>query len=312
MRIFVLAAALAAFQPTGAFAFGADGHEAVCEIAYRELSSTAKEHVDRLIGQETDRRVGTFRESCVWPDFRGGVQKARRPDHYINVPRSWTGIRRQECHNAKRCLFTAIAGDVDILSSRRTTDGQKLEALKFLGHWVGDIHQPLHVSYRDDRGGNDILVEGVTGCARKGETRLHAVWDTCIPRDIMQELGLTGAGSGEAREAFGEVLHGKITPDLRQAWLASPTPLDWANESLAIARHAEVRYCYLKGARCVYSEKNDEYAENEELPNAGMRVLEPEGDYEDRFNDVVARRIQAAGVRLGALLNRIFGNPAGQ
>ena len=73
-----------------------------------------------------------------------------------------------------------------------------------------------------------------------------------------------------------------------------------------------MRYCYLKGARCVYSEKNDEYAENEELPNAGMRVFEPEGDYEDRFNDVVTRRIQAAGVRLGALLNRIFGNPAGQ
>ena len=43
-----------------------------------------------------------------------------------------------------------------------------------------------------------------------------------------------------------------------------------------------------------------------------MRVLEPEGDYEDWFNDVVTRRIQAAGVRLGALLNRIFGNPAGQ
>ena len=43
-----------------------------------------------------------------------------------------------------------------------------------------------------------------------------------------------------------------------------------------------------------------------------MRVLRPEGDYEDRFNDAVTRRIQAAGVRLGALLNGIFGSRAGQ
>ena len=239
MRFLVLVAALAVCHPTGASGFGADGHEAVCEIAYRELPPGAKERVNFLIALETDDRIRTFRESCVWPDFRVPAQRARRPEHYINVPRSWIVIGDPDCHETDRCLFTAIAHDVAVLSARETSDGQKLAALKFLGHWVGDIHQPLHVAYEDDRGGNDILVAGVKGCARKGETRLHAVWDTCIPRDIMQELGVTGAGSGDAREAFGKLLHARIAPDRRQAWLASPAPLDWANESLSIARRAE-------------------------------------------------------------------------
>ena len=308
MQILAPVAVLAVCCPTGAFAFGADAHEAICEIAYRELTPAAKGRVDRLIVLDKDSRVDTFRESCVWPDFKDRIQEERRRDHYINVPRSWTSIRQQRCHNADRCLFTAIADDVSILSSQETNDGEKLVAIKFLGHWVGDIHQPLHVSYKDDRGGNNILVEGVKGCARKGQTKLHTVWDICIPKDIMQELGVARSASGDPREAFGKLLHEKITPDQRQAWLASPTPLDWANESLALARRADFGYCYLKDSKCVYSEENDEYRENGDAPNNRMRVFEPEGDYEDRFKDVVTRRIQAAGVRLGGMLNTIFGN----
>src|SRR6202042_1022788 len=50
----------------------------------------------------------------------------------------------------------------------------KLASLKFLGHWVGDIHQPLHVSFEDDRGGNNIAVTGECG------SNLHSAWDTCL------------------------------------------------------------------------------------------------------------------------------------
>ena len=308
MRILALTCALVVFYPAATFAFGSDGHEAVCEVAYRELSSRAKARVDGLIALETDSRLNTFRDSCVWPDFRGRVQKARRPEHYINVPRNWATILHQRCHNAERCLFTAITDDVEVLSSQRTNDTEKLVALKFLGHWVADIHQPLHVSYEDDRGGNKILVAGVRGCSWNGQTKLHAVWDTCIPRDIMQEHGVASVESGDERAAFGRLLHEKITQAQRQAWLASLSPLDWANESLSIARRADVGYCTLKGNKCVYSEDNDEFLENGNASNNGMRVFEPEGDYEDRFNEVVTQRLQAAGVRLGAMLSKIFGN----
>lgn len=55
------------------------------------------------------------------------------------------------------------------------------EALEFLGHWVGDIHPPLHVSFEDDRGGNRVAAQG-TSCEN-----LHAVWDRCL---VQERLGM--------------------------------------------------------------------------------------------------------------------------
>ena len=87
-------------------------------------------------------------------------------------------------------------------------------ALKFLGHWVGDIHQPLHVSFKDDRGGNNITVSGQ--CLGK---KLHLAWDNCLV------LAAIGPDVSEA----GSDLIDSITPAMREQWTASD-PLDWANE----------------------------------------------------------------------------------
>jgi hypothetical protein len=199
-----------------ALAWGAAGHEAVCEIAYLELSPETRAKVDAIMAVETDNRIKTFRDSCVWPDFVGSIQERRRAEHYINVPRDWVGISVEECHGVPTCLFTAIRSDMAVLASPHSSIPDKLIALKFLGHWVGDIHQPLHISYEDDRGGNEILVEGVSGCARNGETSLHAVWDTCIPEEIMKRAGVARVSrNDDDREAFGKYLQGRITASQR-------------------------------------------------------------------------------------------------
>jgi hypothetical protein len=290
-----------------ALAFGADGHEAVCEIAYRELTNSARSRVDELIALDGDSRVESFRDSCVWPDFKGAVQNSRRNNHYINIPRHWTSIWYQRCHGADECLFTAIQSDAAILTNAWASDQERLVALKFLGHWAGDIHQPLHVSYADDRGGNEILVEGVAGCRRNGQTKLHAVWDTCIPRDIMEELDARNvAPDDDDREAFGGLLQQSITEAQRTSWTSSLSPLDWANESLEIARRSEVGYCFRSGNRCRYSQSTDEYVENDPADDEVKRTFSPQGDYEDQFGALVTQRLQAAGVRLGAMLNSIF------
>jgi S1/P1 Nuclease len=65
---------------------------------------------------------------------------------------------------------TAIKKDFEVLSSSGASQAQKLASLRFLGHGVGDIHQPLHVSFEDDRGGNSVLVTGICG------TNLHSAW----------------------------------------------------------------------------------------------------------------------------------------
>jgi S1/P1 Nuclease len=65
----------------------------------------------------------------------------------------------------------AIGKDLALLSSSTATEQERLESLKYLGHWVGDIHQPLHVSFEDDRGGNSV---GISGSLCRWN--LHAAW----------------------------------------------------------------------------------------------------------------------------------------
>jgi hypothetical protein len=119
-----------------------------------------------------------------------------------------------------------------VLSSR-ARDAEELASLKFLGHWVGDIHQPLHVSFEDDRGGNSISVSG------QCSANLHAAWDTCL---VLKAVG--GDVSGAATD-----LINSVTPAMREEWTASE-PRDWANESFALAEAAPTEYCSLGATSC--------------------------------------------------------------
>ena len=111
-----------------------------------------------------------------------------------------------------------ILNDSKILASKSEMIADRLLALKFLGHWVGDIHQPLHVPFEDDRGGNNITVSGE--CSGK----LHSTWDTCLVEDAV---------GADFAAATTELIDG-ITPEMITKWSASD-PRDWANESFAIA-----------------------------------------------------------------------------
>ena len=109
-----------------------------------------------------------------------------------------------------------------VLSNRNIAPKQRLEALKFLVHFVADIHQPLHCANDNDRGGNGIRVEF------NGEpTNLHAVWDTGI---------LTRAVNGNER-AYAVAL----ARSTKQSALWRGSSIDWANESYAIASAAIYR-----------------------------------------------------------------------
>jgi hypothetical protein len=122
---------------------------------------------------------------------------------------------------------TAIKRDFEVLSSNNASQAQKLASLKFLGHWVGDIHQPLHVSFEDDRGGNGVLVTGEGGTSNP-----HSAWDTCL---------VTKAVGADVGEAATDLLK-SITPAKVESWTRSK-PMDWANESFVIAEQAQTKYC---------------------------------------------------------------------
>jgi S1/P1 Nuclease len=165
-----------------AWAWGDLGHKIVCQIAFQELNDKARAEVIRLIA--LDEKFDSFTDACTWPDH----PRQRAEEHFINVPRTLQTIATAQCQGASTCLFRAIVTDREVLRTS-TDDTAKLASLKFLGHWVGDIHQPLHVSFADDRGGNFIRESGP--CVNS----LHTVWDTCI---IEKKLGADPMTVGRA------------------------------------------------------------------------------------------------------------------
>jgi hypothetical protein len=169
---------------------------------------------------------------------------------------------------------TAIKKNFDVLSSSNASQAQKLASLKFLGHWVGDIHQPLHVSFEDDRGGNSILVTGICG------TNLHSAWDTCL---VLKAVG------EDVDEAATELMK-TITPARIESWTHS-APMDWGNESFAIAEQAQTRYCIRQDASC-------------EHPSGKVTI---DAAYVLANTPIVRERLQRAGVRLAHLLDATLG-----
>ncbi len=283
LLVFLLAsiAAQSATAPQ-ALAWGDAGHRIVCQIAYLELKPDVREKVDALIA--LDPKFHTFAESCTWPDVFPPVRPA---EHYLNVRRSAQTVDAGKlCPTAGRCVATAILDDArDLALSIDAAD--RLRLLKSLGHWVGDIHQPFHVSFEDDKGGNFIDVTGL--CALS----LHLAWDICI---IEKKLG------GDDRAIAAE-LESEVSDAERSAWAAAPVDAAaiaaWATESLSLVTCPSVQYCFQHGDACWYSPDEPQFT-------GKKRTVEMTDSYLEEHGPVVRDRLKRAGVRLAAILNTIF------
>jgi hypothetical protein len=132
----LLACTFVSSWSTPALAWGDTGHRIICEIAFQELNDPARERVKAMIRQ--DPEFDTFAESCSWPDR----PRRRAVEHYVNLPRDAEGFAKDPCPVADKCVVSAIEKDLAVLSSPGAREQEKLEALKYLGHWVGDVHQP--------------------------------------------------------------------------------------------------------------------------------------------------------------------------
>lgn len=150
-----------------ACAWGDKAHQVICGVALEIVRPDTKVEIERLIAK--DPKFESFAESCVFPDH----PRIRAPEHFVNLARNASELATDECPEANTCVLSAIRKDTQILSSKREDDFERLAALKSLGHWVGDVHQPLHVSFEDDRGGNRIPTSGQC-------RDLHAAWDSCL------------------------------------------------------------------------------------------------------------------------------------
>ena len=158
-------------------AWGPLGHSVVAELAQRHLSPAAVAEVERLLAPE---HTGSLADVANWADqiqddpARAALWKQTRGQHYINFRggSDCDYVPPRDCRDG-RCVVAALQYYVGVLGDRGQSDGARREALKFVVHFVGDIHQPLHAGYRDDKGGNtyQVLFDG------KG-SNLHKVWDS--------------------------------------------------------------------------------------------------------------------------------------
>ena len=157
-------------------AWGTEGHQVVALIAQSQLTPKARAEVDRLLALEPG---ATLASVSTWADEHRNPSTASW--HYVNFPRGNCVYEEQRDCPDGRCVVGAIKKELAILEST-APDDKRLAALKYLAHFVGDVHQPLHAGYLDDKGGNTYQLQ-----AFMRGSNLHAVWDTGLIKNLYEE-----------------------------------------------------------------------------------------------------------------------------
>jgi hypothetical protein len=279
----ILAALLALSPAQSAFAWGPEGHRMVGDIADRFLTAQTRAQIVKLLeidrtadGQPSGRH--TLGEIANWADEIKDTEwgKRRGPWHYDDVPLCEAADYAKYCRSG-RCASAQLARQIEILSNERARPGQRNEALKWVVHLVGDLHQPLHAANRGDRGGNRVQVSffGERDNPPYGTLNLHAVWDVSMMRRLIADRG------GERA-----IVSAPIADSDRNAWEKGSIS-DWIGESHRIARDAV--YPFLPVAASCSSKIVD--------------VVSIDQTYYAKAVPVIEIQIRKAGVRLARMLN---------
>jgi hypothetical protein len=200
--------------PLPAWAWGAEGHEIVAEIALQELTPAARARIAAILGSDA-----MLVHVSNWADEIRDQRPETGSWHFVDIPLQAPGYDVARDCAGDNCVVAQITNTRAILAAPSSSSGAKQAALRFLIHLVADVHQPLHAEDNQDRGGNAVHVS-----ERGTRTNLHHVWDTEVV-----------AALGNNVDAIATALERDTTPAERKAW-AGGTPADWANESHAIAR----------------------------------------------------------------------------
>ncbi len=206
---------------SNALAWGRDGHRIIAEIAEQYLGATTVKQVRDLLALEN---VTTLADISTWADYIRLQRRDTAPWHYVNIPihpRPSTSAaynRERDCPH-DNCIVARISMFEGVLGDKDAPPIQRLEALKFIVHFVADIHQPLHCSDNNDGGGNGILVE-----FNGSPTNLHSVWDTGI---------LASAIFADERDYARRLVKSINQEDLSK-WQEGSL-IDWVNESYRLS-----------------------------------------------------------------------------
>jgi S1/P1 Nuclease len=288
----ILALSILVAVPQQASAWGDDGHMVVALIAQQYLMPSARMEVASMLAVDTDPLTKhDIASEATWADkYR---DEDNRKDHYDETER-WhfvdMEISAPDINTAcfgrtplpagavasngppEACVVDKVKQFAAELAALGTDPEERIFALKFLLHFVGDMHQPLHSSDNHDRGGNDVKVSA-DGITHRSRDELHGYWDTQFVDGI-----------AKPPSALATKLLAQITPAQAETW-AQGEPDDWAMEAFAISQQ-------------------DAYG-NPPLSKARPQHLD--AAYVAKAEEDVALQLSRAGVRLAALLNKALG-----
>jgi len=257
------------FFQSFAFGWGQTGHRVTGEIAQRYLTPEAQEKLKALMGKETLAR------SSTWADEVRSNKNKKYYDrfltwHYVEIPLGLTYEKSKK--NPAGDVVKAIQEQTARLKNKKIPQDERIEAVRLLVHFVGDIHMPLHVGNGEDRGGNQCQVKFF------GEdTNLHRVWDESLIRS--SELSYSELVDFVDRHTSEEIL----------GWQKSNVT-DWVNETAMLrpsvypTPHGDRPYCTAEKGKI------------RNIPDLGF-------DYRYEHLGTVELQLFKGGVRLAALLN---------
>lgn len=268
--------------PVAGLAWSALGHQLVGELAQRRLNPAAAAEVAVLLKGEPDPSLAGV---ATWADALRSTDpelfRATSRWHYINASGGGCGFDlARDCPDGN-CAVGALDRQLAILGDRSQPMAERRDALKWVVHLVGDLHQPLHANSRTDRGGNQFqislrtsiqpeayalkqYVDGVQG------TNLHSVWDFYILANRKLDL-----------KAYAAALEQAPSPTAASEAQASSSPLQWAEES-----------CHLTEQPGLYPPDNKHKMTSH---------------YLEQMRPLAEQRVEIAAIRLADLLNRTLG-----
>lgn len=277
--------------PTRVEAWGPEGHEIVADVAEHYLTPITKATVQDILGSQ---QLSDF-EICVWPDLIRGDKEyeALYPGnghwHYIDfdVSQHYDEDFELKPPEDGQDVVSQIGRFSGVLSATDSTPEQQLDAIRFLTHFVADLHQPMHCAYRyGDMGGNMIPIHSFNGknyafdadTPMDYEPNLHSMWDEYLVKELI------GTASPDR---FARKLVKQITPEQIRYWQAR-TPLDWAIDSYWKAR--KQAYRWTDGTKLPYK-----------WARPGMDLTSE--NYIDSHLPLVREQLEKAGIRLAQVLN---------
>ena len=282
----VLASLLLGFAGPAA-AWGDLGHRVTALIAYRHLTPAARGKLDALLASDPDPLTAPdFASRATWADKYRNDHRETAAWHFVDIeidqpalasacfgfPRLGAG-QAASAGPAQDCVVDKIGEFEAELSSPATPAAERLLALKFLIHFIGDVHQPLHASDHQDRGGNCIdLSPSPNGFSKN----LHSYWDTGVVETL-----------GPSADAIAEMLDSQITPAQRGG-LAAGDARTWALESFALSRR-------------------DVYALPSRPTCDAHGSVALSGAYQAQAKKDAALQLEKAGIRMAVVLNRALG-----